>query len=295
MTSQDEAMADLIGIKFVRMVDGVPLLPEASDEVIDKLKELDVGNKNVIVAGYVKTGNHFLLQILQELGYQRMYGEESGGAKIDTMPIEFQTKEALELMEKNIKKHPDTRFVLNHTHAYPNHLPAKKVKIIFITRDPRAIASSGYAFFGRMDDYKPLFDLYNIKNVDDFARILFQGKMSYGCITQYNDAWKEFAEQHKEAQIHFVSYEDLSFNTARNISEIAEFLDIKDVNVDKVVAGSKFESVDKHFKAPDDPNRKEVKVEYTHLVKRKGKTDTWKSELSEASLKLYQNCFECKN
>lgn len=78
MTSQDEAMADLIGIKFVRMVDGVPLLPEASDEVIDKLKELDVGNKNVIVAGYVKTGNHFLLQILQELGYQRMYGEESG-------------------------------------------------------------------------------------------------------------------------------------------------------------------------------------------------------------------------
>lgn len=78
MTSQDEAMADLIGIKFVRMVDGVPLLPEASDEVIDKLKELDVGTNNVIVAGYVKTGNHFLLQILQELGYQRMYGEESG-------------------------------------------------------------------------------------------------------------------------------------------------------------------------------------------------------------------------
>jgi len=48
------------------------------------------------------------------------------------------------------------------------------VKIIFISRDPRAIAASGYPFFGGMEKYQPMFDLYNIKNVDDFAKILFQ-------------------------------------------------------------------------------------------------------------------------
>ena len=102
-----------------------------------------------------------------------------------------------------------------------------------------------------MDRYKPMFELYDIKNVDDFAKLLFQGKLSYGSITRYNDAWKEFATTNKEAQIHFVSYEDLSRNTARKVSEIADFLGLKDVDITKVVAGSKFDSKDEHFETKE--------------------------------------------
>ena len=41
---------------------------------------------------------------------------------------------------------------------------------------PPLIATSGYAFFGGMEKYQPMLDLYNIKNVDDFAKIVFQGQ-----------------------------------------------------------------------------------------------------------------------
>ena len=78
MTSPTDVLSDLIGIDFIRLKDGVPLREGISDATLEKLKTLEVGNDNVMVAGYPKTGNHFLLQILQELGYKRMYGETDG-------------------------------------------------------------------------------------------------------------------------------------------------------------------------------------------------------------------------
>ena len=146
-------------------------------------------------------------------------------------------------MERIVAENRGTRFVLNHSHAYPFHLPATsengfkarflfckyvsnsfesiyKVKIIFISRDPRATATSGYHFFGGMEKYKPMFDSYSIKSIDDFARIVFEGKHSYGSITRYDKAWKDFAKMESKAQIHFLTFEDLKQNTSRNISEI---------------------------------------------------------------------------
>ena len=76
--------------------------------------------------GYPKSGSHFLLQILSQLGYKRMYDQGSGDGKITTLPTEYQTKAALETMEKLIKENKNTRYVLNHSHVYPFHLPATK-------------------------------------------------------------------------------------------------------------------------------------------------------------------------
>ena len=78
MASPTDLLSDLIKIDFIRMKDGVPLRDGITDDALEKLKNLEVGIDNVMVAGYAKTGNHFLLQILQELGYKRMYGETAG-------------------------------------------------------------------------------------------------------------------------------------------------------------------------------------------------------------------------
>lgn len=74
--------------------------------------------------------------------------------------------------------------------------------------------------------------------------------------------------------------------------EIVEFLELENVDIDRVVSGSRFNSKDEHFKTKDDIEHKEVKKEYSHLVKRKGKVDSWKSELTEESLKYYRQYFE---
>ena len=137
-------------------------------------------------------------------------------------------------MAQIAKKNPSEKYVINHSHAFPMHLPAEKVRqklcrkklhighlrsilifyfilsqvpIIFISRDPRAVATSAYHFFGGLDKYKPFFDCYNIKNIDDFAKIMFQGKHSYGSITEYDNAWRRFANENSKAR-----YENFFFN-----------------------------------------------------------------------------------
>ena len=45
---------------------------------------------------------------------------------INSFPIEFQSKGALELLEKAVKSRPSEKFALNHSHAFPQHLPTSK-------------------------------------------------------------------------------------------------------------------------------------------------------------------------
>ena len=163
------------------------------EKVIRKLQSLSLPTNTVIVAGYPKTGSHFLLQILGQLNYERLYDIGEGylrsrleasshifsDAKCTSLPLEFQEFPAIETMTKAVKAAPSINFVFNHSHAYPDHLP-KNAKVLHISRDIRAVAVSGYHFFGSMEKYKIMFDYYNIKNADDYAKIVFQGKSSYG-------------------------------------------------------------------------------------------------------------------
>ena len=45
---------------------------------MEKLTNFKAGENCVMIAGYPKSGSHFLLQILNELGYARLYGETDG-------------------------------------------------------------------------------------------------------------------------------------------------------------------------------------------------------------------------
>ena len=167
---------------------------ESVDEkVIRELQSMSLPSNAVIVAGYPKTGSHFLLQILGQLNFRRLYDIGDGfvypilrilkfffrDAKCTSLPLEFQKFAALETMRDAVCDAPKTNFVFNHSHAYPDHLP-KNAKVLYISRDIRAVAVSGFHFFGSMEKYKIMFDHYNIKNVDDYAKIVFQGKSSYG-------------------------------------------------------------------------------------------------------------------
>ena len=48
---------------------------------------------------------------------------------VNPLPFEFQKLGALKTMEKIVDENSEKKFVLNHTHAYPQFLPAKKGKV----------------------------------------------------------------------------------------------------------------------------------------------------------------------
>ena len=78
MNFQEQNMKKLLDANFIKFVNGVPLRENISEESIEKLKHLDCGSNSVLILGYAKTGNHFLLQILHQLGFKRFYGETDG-------------------------------------------------------------------------------------------------------------------------------------------------------------------------------------------------------------------------
>ena len=123
-----------------------------------------------------------------------------------------------------------------------------QVKTIFITRDPRAVAVSAWHFFASMEKYRPEIECHKIKDIDDFAQKVFEGKFSYGDVQIYNKTWRDFAKTYPESRIHFVSFEDLKLHTEEEISKIAKFLKHPGSDIQKVVENSAFESSDPFFK-----------------------------------------------
>ncbi|CBY40540.1 unnamed protein product [Oikopleura dioica] len=284
---EEKNIEGLIKLDFMKMLDGFPVRESVDEKVIRELQSMSLPSNAVIVAGYPKTGSHFLLQILGQLNFRRLYDIGDGDAKCTSLPLEFQKFAALETMRDAVCAAPKTNFVFNHSHAYPDHLP-KNAKVLYISRDIRAVAVSGFHFFGSMEKYKIMFDHYNIKNVDDYAKIVFQGKSSYGNMFRYDALWREAAAA-SSGRIHCVTFEGLKTELKKNVVEIVDFLGLENVDIDKVVEGSKFKSHDKDFNEAAKITDTDSKSE--KIVKRKGETDSWKRELSEVSWKLYAQLF----
>lgn len=87
---------------------------------------------------------------------------------------------------------------------------------------------------------------------------------------RYDALWREAAAA-SSGRIHCVTFEGLKTELKKNVVEIVDFLGLENVDIDKVVEGSKFKSHDKDFNEAakitdtESKNEKIVKVE----IKRK--------------------------
>ena len=60
---------------------------------VELLKNEEWGGNTALIVGYPKTGSHFLLSILHNLGFKRMYGQkDKNGNEVNSEPLEFQTR-----------------------------------------------------------------------------------------------------------------------------------------------------------------------------------------------------------
>ena len=59
---------------------------------VELLTNEEWGGNTALIVGYPKTGSHFLLSILHNLGFKRMYGQkDKNGNEVNSEPLEFQT------------------------------------------------------------------------------------------------------------------------------------------------------------------------------------------------------------
>merc|ERR1712241_1400507 len=186
-----ETTKELIKRGFFIERDGYILKAKSwSDEKkYDVLAKMNCTDKGVIVVGQPKTGNHAILAMLDGFGIERAEELNIDGG-ISTMPFEDQPNlMCYKRMEEKMKTSKNY-ITLPHAHIKAPYFPKKfNGKIIHVTRDPRAVAVSGYHFFGslasKLDYYKAYFEFWDFKNADDFARHSINGDFYAGDVKEY--------------------------------------------------------------------------------------------------------------
>ena len=130
------------------------------------------------------------------------------------VPFEFQkVPEVYPILEK-IQSETSDLVNLPHCHTWPEHFPRNfKGKIIFVERDPRAVAVSAFHFLGKL--YPWYFEKHELTDVNKFATHYFENKLPWGRNDKYDGVWKEFAKNNNELKIHFLKYEGMKSILAR--------------------------------------------------------------------------------
>jgi len=116
-----------------------------------------------------------------------------------------------------LKRTPRPRII--KTHEYFDH---KYGKVIYIVRDPRDVALSYYDFQRK---YRQIDDQYPLENyVDDFVngRLISRGWGTWG---ENVASW--ISTRGKSPNFLLVHYEDMTADTSRELSRIAQFLGIE--------------------------------------------------------------------
>ena len=119
----------------------------------DTIRNMTSTEHGVVVMGPAKSGSHLALSILDALGCDRAeeLGVEGG---ITPFPFEFQkTHEVYHRMEKKMAeaKRP---ILLPHCHLTPDRfIKGFKGKIVYISRDVRAVCASADPFLNAMQKH----------------------------------------------------------------------------------------------------------------------------------------------
>ena len=145
----------------------------------DTIRNMTSSEHGVIVMGVAKSGSHLALSILDALGVDR--AEELGvPGGVTPFPFEYQrTHEVYHRMEKMMAeaKRP---IMLPHCHLTPElFINNFKGKIVYISRDVRAVAASAYPFLNKLPQMKPLLTPYERSDKCFTDIILYAGTYHY--------------------------------------------------------------------------------------------------------------------
>ncbi|XP_046575821.1 sulfotransferase 1A3-like [Haliotis rubra] len=118
---------------------------------------------------------------------------------------------------------PSPRFL--NSHLLMKHLPDdvrnKKIKVIYVLRNPKDVAVSYYNFM-RTLPYS------NFKGEwKNYVRPFSQGKYMYGSWMDYVLDWEQVKKDNPDLPVLTLFYEDIKEDQMREMRRICEFLDVK--------------------------------------------------------------------
>ncbi|TRY88457.1 hypothetical protein DNTS_018882 [Danionella cerebrum] len=233
-------------------------------ETLDKLKELQAREDDVILVAYPKCGFNWMVAVLRKI----MNAASGRDEKPPERPplVEFLPPMA----QEQLSEMPSRRLL--GTHLHPDFIPSsfftKKPKILVVFRNPKDTLVSYYHFMNK----NPV--LPNAESWDKFFSDFMSGEVAWGSYFDHALAWEERLDDPN--------------NLPDGVKKISEFFDLPltDEQVESIAGLSTFSAMLE--------NSQKSHGNLGNIFFRKGEVGDWRNHFSDAQSKQMDELYKSK-
>ncbi|XP_026077462.1 sulfotransferase 6B1 [Carassius auratus] len=244
-------------------------------ETMDKLKDLETREDDLILVAYPKCGFNWMVSVLRKILNASSGKDEKPPERpplVEFLPPDVQEK---------LAEMPPRRLL--GTHLHPDKMPpsflTKKSKILVVFRNPKDTLVSFYHFMNK----NPV--LPNAESWDKFFSDFMTGEVTWGSYFDHALAWEKRLD---DPNVMIVTYEELKQNLPEGVKKISEFfsLPLTDEQVSSIAGQTTFSAMLE--------NSKKSHGKFGSIFFRKGEVGDWKNHFTDAQSKQMDEVFQAK-
>ncbi|XP_021377938.1 sulfotransferase family cytosolic 1B member 1-like [Mizuhopecten yessoensis] len=227
------------------------------------IRDMTLRDDDIFITSYPKSGTHWINEVV----YMLLQGHASYCRKHCWLDVE-----SIDTTDNA----PSPRIIITHVPIkwLPWRLSQGRVKVIYMTRNPKDVVVSHYNFVANMA--ATAFDgEFNYSYIDKFLN----GDVVYDSWFRSVLGWEKFPDTHPNVPFMMMNYENMKLNLRQEVERVAFFLgkSFDEDLLDKIVESCSF-SKTKHDKQENpDPRFKTFARDGSQILYRKGEVGDWKN------------------
>lgn len=245
--------------------------PLLNVDMVENMPDQQLRHDDIMLCSYPKAGCHWVWDIIRML----LKGTTTVDAAMkESCMMEYPVDSEF-YGKVDIEDLPSPRVLNNHQHFenQPKDVLDKKIKVVFVYRNPKDVAVSFYHHHKKIDEYQ-----YSEPDFASYLPRFTDGLVDYGCIYDYLRDWERGIKQHKDLNICVLCYEQLQKNPFPEVQRLSSFLG----------QGHGEEFIRSVVEAASIDNMRKAKVtgpgghSGREVMYRKGKVGDWKNHFTVA-------------
>ncbi|KAH9492169.1 Sulfotransferase cytosolic 1B member 1 [Bulinus truncatus] len=268
----------------------LPPFPIGSDNDyrrhVKHIREMEIRDDDVLICSYPKTGLHWHLEII------KMLMSKSSNLKTANT---LNTRECFleQRAVSNWDKKESPRILFTHVpfRFIPKQALKKKIKIIYLDRNPKDVLVSYYNHM-----HKHVAPLNYPGTFEQFFHLSLEVGYYYGDIFDYLLEWQNGREHYPEVPFYTSIYENMKMDPVQAIKELNIFLNTgcSDELCEEIALASSFDSVKKYKDDNATPFVKALFVDSKPGLFRKGDVGDWENWFTVAMNEEFDNEYKTR-
>ncbi|XP_046559664.1 sulfotransferase 1B1-like isoform X4 [Haliotis rubra] len=250
-----------------------------NEDIVRNMPEVTCRDDDVMLCGHIRSGTHWCYEIVNMLLSKSTASVPHTKHDLHVESVDLET----------LDSRTSPRVLNGHMqfNRLPKQVTEKRVKIIYLLRDPRDVAVSWYQLMEKNFRYR---GGLSICPFPDWLKLFCDGELEWGSWFDHVTSWERAMLQHEDHPFLVVHYEDLISDPRREVIRMNEFLgtEADDEFCEEVAAACQFS------------NMKENKCSITQILNgetihyNKGHVGSWRSWFTLEMISYFNQVYQKK-